>query len=138
VPAPAPLGPVISELANIVAAVGSAVAVVVTVVFAVRQLRSVQSANHTLVAIELLTRDRSSDEFLRAEDFVLNELTAHYPAPGVCVSDLPTEARDPAVPVLQRPGSDARICCSRSKAPHGYGELSLTAGLAGLGALHPR
>jgi hypothetical protein len=84
---------VISELANIVAAVGSAVAVVVTVVFAVRQLRSAQSANHTLVAIELLTRDRSSDEFLRAEDFVLNELTAQYPPPGVSVSDLPTEAR---------------------------------------------
>ncbi|MEJ3746682.1 hypothetical protein WEI85_25760 [Actinomycetes bacterium KLBMP 9797] len=59
----------ISELANVVAAAGSAVAVVVTVVFAVRQLRSAQSANHTLVAIELLTRDRSSDEFLRAEDF---------------------------------------------------------------------
>jgi hypothetical protein len=38
---------VIAELANVVAAVGSAFAVVVTVVFAVRQLRSAQSANHT-------------------------------------------------------------------------------------------
>lgn len=83
----------ISELANVVAACGSAIAVVVTVVFAVRQLRSAQTANHTLVAIELLTRDRSSDEFLRAQDFVLNELTARYPPPGVSVSDLPTEAR---------------------------------------------
>jgi hypothetical protein len=84
---------VISELANVVAAVGSAVAIVVTAVFAIRQLRSAQSANHTLVAIELLTRDRCSDVFLRAEDFVVNELTARYPPPGVGVSDLPTEAR---------------------------------------------
>ena len=75
------------------AAFGSAIAVVLTAVFAVRQLRSSQTANHTLVAIELLTRDRSSDEFLRAEDFVLNELTARYPPPDVSVSDLPTEAR---------------------------------------------
>ncbi|WP_433131257.1 DUF4760 domain-containing protein [Micromonospora sp. CA-240977] len=64
-----------------------------TVVFAVRQLRSAQTANQTLVAIELLTRDRSSDEFLRAEDFVLNELTVRHPAPDVSVSDLPAEAR---------------------------------------------
>lgn len=83
----------ISELANVVAAVGSAMAVVVTAAFAVRQLRSAQTANHTLVAIELLTRDRSSDEFLRSEDFVLNELTVRYPPPGVSVGDLPTEAR---------------------------------------------
>jgi hypothetical protein len=84
---------VISELANVLAAVGSAGAVVVAVVFALRQLRSSQSANHTLVAIELLTRDRSSEEFLRAEDFVLNELTVTYPPPGVSVTDLPPEAR---------------------------------------------
>jgi hypothetical protein len=90
---PLPSVPVISALANVVAAVGSTVAVFVTVVFAVRQLRSAQSANHTLVAIELLTRDRSSEEFMRAEDFVLKELTVSYPPPGVSVSDLPTEAR---------------------------------------------
>ena len=83
----------ISELANIVAAAVSAIAVIVTAVFAVRQLRSAQTANHTLVAIELLTRDRSSDEFMRAEDFVLNELAARFPPPGVSVSDLPPDAR---------------------------------------------
>jgi hypothetical protein len=84
---------VISELANIVAAVGSTTAVVVTAVFAVRQLRSAQTANHTLVAIELLSRERSRDEFLRAEDFVLNELADRYPQLDVSVSDLPAEAR---------------------------------------------
>jgi hypothetical protein len=84
---------VISELANVVAAVGSAIAVVVTALFAVRQLRSSQTANHTLVAIELLTRDRTSEEFLRSEDFVLNQLTVDHPPPGVSVSDLPNEAR---------------------------------------------
>ncbi|PYC65550.1 hypothetical protein C7C45_28370 [Micromonospora arborensis] len=83
----------IADLANVVAACGSAIAVVVTVVFALRQLRSAQTANQTLVAIELLTRDRSSDEFLRAEDFVLNELTVRHPPPHVSVSDLPAEAR---------------------------------------------
>lgn len=82
----------ISELANVVAAVGSATAVVVTVVVALRQLRMAQGANHTLVAIELLTRDRSSEDFMRSEDFVLNELTAAYPPP-VAVSELPIEAR---------------------------------------------
>ncbi|WBB68839.1 hypothetical protein [Micromonospora sp. WMMD812] len=87
----------ISDLANVVAACGSAIAVVVTVVFALRQLRSAQTANQTLVAIELLTRDRSSDEFLRAEDFVLNELTARYPPPDVSVSALPAEARHQVV-----------------------------------------
>ncbi|MEK8106378.1 hypothetical protein NKG94_16340 [Micromonospora sp. M12] len=64
-----------------------------TVIFALRQLRSAQTANQTLVAIELLTRDRSSDEFLRAEDFVLKELTVRHPPPHVSVSDLPAEAR---------------------------------------------
>ncbi|MEU8157477.1 hypothetical protein AB0B94_27775 [Micromonospora sp. NPDC048986] len=64
-----------------------------TVVFAVRQLRSAQTANQTLVAIELLTRDRSSDEFIRAEDFVLNELAGRHPPPGISVSALPVEAR---------------------------------------------
>ncbi|MEU7673601.1 hypothetical protein AB0C42_02160 [Micromonospora taraxaci] len=64
-----------------------------TVVFAVRQLRSAQTANQTLVAIELLTRDRSSDEFIRAEDFVLNELAGRRPPPGISVSTLPLEAR---------------------------------------------
>ncbi|MGW5556548.1 DUF4760 domain-containing protein [Micromonospora sp. NPDC003944] len=87
----------ISELADVVAACGSTVAVVVTVVFALRQLRSAQTANQTLVAIELLTRDRSSDEFLRAEDFVLNELPVRHPAPGPSVSDLPAEARHQVV-----------------------------------------
>ncbi|MEU8419709.1 hypothetical protein AB0C15_02380 [Micromonospora sp. NPDC048835] len=87
----------ISDLADVVAACGSAVAVVVTVVFALRQLRSAQTANQTLVAIELLTRDRSTDEFLRAEDFVLNELPVRHPAPGPSVSDLPAEARHQVV-----------------------------------------
>ncbi|MEU7752329.1 hypothetical protein [Micromonospora sp. NPDC049171] len=87
----------ISDLADVVAAGGSAIAVVVTVVFALRQLRSAQTANQTLVAIELLTRDRSSVEFLHAEDFVLSELTLRHPPPGVSVSDLPAEARHQVV-----------------------------------------
>jgi len=86
---------VISDLADIAAALVSAIALLVTAAFAVRQLRSAQTANHTLVAIELLTRARTTDEFLRAEDFVLNELTPRHPPSGlsVSVSDLPTEAR---------------------------------------------
>ena len=85
-------GAVISDLADIAAALVSAIALLVTAAFAVRQLRSAQTANHTLVAIELLTRARTTDEFLHAEDFVLNELTTRYPH-GISVSELPTEAR---------------------------------------------
>lgn len=58
-----------------------------------RQLRSAQTANHTLVAIELLTQVRSSDEFQVAEDFVVNKLAAQHPEPGLSVSALPLEVR---------------------------------------------
>jgi hypothetical protein len=70
----------------------STVAVVVSVVFAIFQLRSAQRANHMLVAIELLTRDRISDTFIESEDYVLNRLVSECPRP-VAVSALPIEAR---------------------------------------------
>ncbi len=83
----------ISDFVDVVAAFISMVAVVLTALFAVRQLRSAQTANHTIVAIELLTRVRSGDEFQEAEDYVINQLAKAYPEPDVSVGDLPPEVR---------------------------------------------
>ncbi len=86
-------GLVISDFTNVVAVCVSAIAVLITALFAIRQLRSAQTANHTLVAIELLTQVRSGDDFQAAEDFVINTLAAQYAQPGLSVTDLPLEAR---------------------------------------------
>ncbi|WP_203749134.1 DUF4760 domain-containing protein [Catellatospora bangladeshensis] len=83
----------ISDFVDVAAAFISMVAVVLTALFAVRQLRSAQTANHTIVAIELLTRVRSGDEFQEAEDYVINQLAKAYPEPDVSVGDLPPEVR---------------------------------------------
>ncbi|GAB3809723.1 DUF4760 domain-containing protein [Micromonospora zhanjiangensis] len=77
---------------NAVAAAVSVLTVGVSAFFALRQLRLSQSANHTLVAIELLTRDRMSDTFLESQQYVLSELAAAGPT-DVPVSELPPEAR---------------------------------------------
>ncbi|MFI5833019.1 hypothetical protein ACIA5A_05000 [Micromonospora sp. NPDC051300] len=77
---------------NAVVAAISVITVVVSAFFALRQLRLSQHANHTLVAIELLTRDRMSDAFLDSQQFVLTELRTACP-PGVPVSRLPADAR---------------------------------------------
>lgn len=77
---------------NAVVAAISVITVVVSAFFALRQLRLSQRANHTLVAIELLTRDRMSDAFLDSQQFVLTELRTACP-PGMPVSQLPVDAR---------------------------------------------
>ncbi|WP_140158102.1 DUF4760 domain-containing protein [Micromonospora sp. NBS 11-29] len=82
----------VAIVTNAVVAAVSVITVGVSVFFALRQLRLSQSANHTLVAIELLTRDRMSDAFLDSQQFVLTELRVACP-PGAPVSELPAEAR---------------------------------------------
>ncbi|WP_139233076.1 hypothetical protein [Micromonospora sediminimaris] len=82
----------VAIVTNAVVAAVSVITVGVSVFFALRQLRLSQSANHTLVAIELLTRDRMSDAFLDSQQFVLTELRARC-SPELRVSDLPSDAR---------------------------------------------
>lgn len=57
---------VIPDFANVAAALVAAIAVLLTALFAVRQLRSAQTANHTQVA----------------EDYVVNKLAAQHPGPA--------------------------------------------------------
>ncbi|WP_204036788.1 DUF4760 domain-containing protein [Micromonospora qiuiae] len=82
----------VAIVTNAVVAAVSVITVGVSAFFALRQLRLSQSANHTLVAIELLTRDRMSDDFLDSQQFVLTELPARHPT-AVPVSGLPPDAR---------------------------------------------
>ncbi|MEU7573260.1 hypothetical protein [Micromonospora sp. NPDC049240] len=82
----------VAAVTNVVVAAISVLTVVVSAFFALRQLRLAQGANHTLVAIELLTRDRMSDTFLDSQQFVLTELRTASPR-GVPVSELPADAR---------------------------------------------
>jgi hypothetical protein len=80
------------ELESLVAVVISITAVVVSVVVASRQERLARNASNALVAIELLDRERRSDEFLESEDFIVNVLSGQYGAERG-VSGLPFEAR---------------------------------------------
>ncbi|GGM22238.1 hypothetical protein GCM10011608_03770 [Micromonospora sonchi] len=82
----------VAMVTNAVVAAVSVITVGVSAFFALRQLRLSQSANHTLVAIELLTRDRMSDAFLDSQQFVLTELRSRHPT-GIPVSELPPDAR---------------------------------------------
>ena len=76
---------------NIAALVVSLCAATFSAFFGLRQLRSMQRANSTTVAVELLTRECRSNEFLDSEEFVLYKLSGHPPDSGV--NGLPPEAR---------------------------------------------
>ncbi|WFE34083.1 hypothetical protein [Micromonospora sp. WMMD975] len=82
----------VAIVTNAVVAAVSVITVGVSAFFALRQLRLSQGANHTLVAIELLTRDRMSDAFLDSQQYLLTELRTACP-PGMPVSELPADAR---------------------------------------------
>ncbi|MFG1672883.1 hypothetical protein [Micromonospora sp. NPDC049282] len=82
----------VAMVTNAVVAAVSVITVGVSAFFALRQLRLAQGANHTMVAIELLTRDRMSDAFLDSQQYVLTELRAACPPP-VPVGELPADAR---------------------------------------------
>lgn len=79
-------------LTNLTAMVVSVLALTVSAFFASRQLRSAQTSTSVAVTIELLTRERRSDEFLESEDYVLRRLPVEH-APHGGVSGLPLEAR---------------------------------------------
>ena len=81
----------LSLAVNLVAVVISVSAVVASSLFAVRQLRSMRRSDDTLVAIELLTRECRTTEFLQSEDYVLHELPKTPPEGGI--GALPAEAR---------------------------------------------
>ncbi|MEV6596664.1 hypothetical protein AB0M36_07315 [Actinoplanes sp. NPDC051346] len=76
---------------NVAAIVISLTAVALSAFFGLRQLRSMQRANSTVVAIELLTRECRSNDFLESEEFVLYQLSADSPDEGV--NGLPPEHR---------------------------------------------
>jgi hypothetical protein len=76
---------------NLLAALISVSAVAASSLFALRQLRSMRRSDDTLVAIELLTRECRTTEFLESEDFVLHELPKTPPEGGI--GALPAQAR---------------------------------------------
>jgi hypothetical protein len=76
---------------NVIAVLISVSAVTASSLFALHQLRSMRRSDDTLVAIELLTRECRTTEFLTSEDFVLNELSKE-PAEGG-IAALSPEAR---------------------------------------------
>lgn len=76
---------------NIIAITISLSAVAVSAFFGLRQLRSMQKASSAVVAIELLTRECRSSDFLESEEFVLYELSRDSPNNGV--NGLPSEHR---------------------------------------------
>ncbi|MFI7543950.1 hypothetical protein [Actinoplanes sp. NPDC049599] len=80
------------------AVVISLAALAVSSVMSWRQLKSMRSANHLPVAIELLTRDYGRPEFQRTERRILAELPAADPAGGV--SGLPEPLHSSAIQVI--------------------------------------
>jgi hypothetical protein len=78
-------------VANIVAISISISAVALSSLFAIHQLRSMRRSNSTLVAIELLTRECRTSDFLESEEFVLHQLSKN-PADGG-VNGLPADHR---------------------------------------------
>jgi hypothetical protein len=82
---------VLNLAVNIAAIAISLTAVALSAFFGLRQLRSMQKANSTIVAIELLTRDCRSNDFLESEEFVLYQLSSSPSKDGV--GGLPPEQR---------------------------------------------
>ncbi|MEH1167762.1 hypothetical protein V6V47_20495 [Micromonospora sp. CPCC 205539] len=76
---------------NIAAITISLAAVALSAFFGLRQLRSMQKSNSTMVTIELLTRECRSNDFLESEEFVLYELSSSPPEDGL--SGLPPKHR---------------------------------------------
>jgi hypothetical protein len=76
---------------NLIAVLISISAIALSSLFAVHQLRSMRRSDDTLVAIELLTRECRTNEFLESEEFVCHELSKNPPGGGV--SGLPSEFR---------------------------------------------
>lgn len=70
-------------LLAVVAVVVSLAALSISSTISWRQLRSMQSANHLPVAIELLTRDYGQPEFQQNERAMLEQLSTIDPAGGV-------------------------------------------------------
>jgi hypothetical protein len=68
---------------NIAAIFISISAVAISAVFGFRQLGLMQKSNSTMVAIELLTRECRSNDFLESEEFVLHELSSDSPDDGL-------------------------------------------------------
>ena len=80
------------NLMNVMALGTSVAALLSSVFFSGRQLRISQTANNTMVAVEMLSRERRTDEFMDSEDYVLHRLTTEH-APDEGVYALPIEAR---------------------------------------------
>jgi hypothetical protein len=76
---------------NVIAVLISIAAIALSSLFAMHQLRSMRRSDDTVVAIELLTRECRTTEFLQSEDFVVNELPADPPPGGI--GDLPAQSR---------------------------------------------
>lgn len=79
-------------MVNVLALVISIAALLTSTFFALRQLHQSRAANMTLVTVEMLSRERRTDEFLTSEDFVLHRLRTEFPD-DTAVSTMPLEAR---------------------------------------------
>lgn len=77
---------------NIAALAISITALIVSYNLGRRQLLSAATSNLTLVAIEFLTRENRTTEFLESEDTVLTKLSSEHP-PDRGVSGLPLQIR---------------------------------------------
>ncbi|GIM88532.1 DUF4760 domain-containing protein [Paractinoplanes toevensis] len=76
---------------NIAAVIISLSAILVSSLFARHQLRLMRRSDDTVVAIELLTRECRTEEFLNSEDYIVHRLPKQPPAEGI--SGLPPEGR---------------------------------------------
>jgi hypothetical protein len=79
-------------LTNITALVVSISALVVSIIFALRQLKSAKTSNDMVVAVELLSREIASDRFRESEDYIIERLPQEH-SPDLGVWKLPSEAR---------------------------------------------
>lgn len=89
----------VSTLVNLTAVTVSIAALAASIFIGIRQVRmareqvlAAERSNSTLVAIELLTQERRSEQFLDSEEFVLRRLRDAY-GPEAGVDGLPPDAR---------------------------------------------
>ncbi len=82
----------IDASASVIALVTSVVALVISTLFAVRQLRSAKTANNTTVAVELLSRELLSAWFQESEAYIVERLAGEHESSGG-IEGLPLDAR---------------------------------------------
>lgn len=77
---------------DVITLVISAAALGISSFIAVRQLRSTKTSNDMIVAVEMLSREITTDAFQDSEDYIFERLTREH-SPELGVRGLPSEAR---------------------------------------------